>query len=433
MDDFNKQKVWVVSVDMGYGHQRTAYPLEHLAFENKIINANSYQDIPKKDRNIWQSTRKFYEAISRFKRVPLIGEFAFSVFDSFQRILDFYPKRDLSEPNFSLRRIYSLFKGGWGRHLIEKLKEKPRPIISTFFTPAFMAEFFDYPSDIYCVVCDADIARPWASLNPKKSRIKYFAPNERVVERLKLYGVKKENIFLTGYPLPLESIGSQELEILKHDLACRLLNLDPKKRYFHQYQVLINQYIGELPEISDHILTVMFAVGGAGAQREIAYSILKSLKNKIQRKQIKLILVAGTRESVKDYFLNCIESLGLKTGVEIIFNNDTYSYFNDFNLALRKSDVLWTKPSELSFYTGLGLPIIVAPSIGSQEHYNREWLLKLGSGIVQQDPDHANEWLFDLLESGWFAEAAMEGFIEAEKRGVFNIKEIISKPPEFRI
>ncbi|XOB42652.1 MAG: DUF6938 domain-containing protein [Candidatus Nealsonbacteria bacterium] len=433
MDDFNKQKVWVVSVDMGYGHQRTAYPLEHLAFENKIINANSYQDIPKKDRNIWQSTRKFYEAISRFKRVPLIGEFAFSVFDSFQRILDFYPKRDLSEPNFSLRRIYSLFKGGWGRHLIEKLKEKPRPIISTFFTPAFMAEFFDYPSDIYCVVCDADIARPWASLNPKKSRIKYFAPNERVVERLKLYGVKKENIFLTGYPLPLESIGSQELEILKHDLACRLLNLDPKKRYFHQYQVLINQYIGELPEISDHILTVMFAVGGAGAQREIAYSILKSLKNKIQRKQIKLILVAGTRKSVKDYFLNCIESLGLKTGVEIIFNNDTYSYFNDFNLALRKSDVLWTKPSELSFYTGLGLPIIVAPSIGSQEHYNREWLLKLGSGIVQQDPDHANEWLFDLLESGWFAEAAMEGFIEAEKRGVFNIKEIISKPPEFRI
>lgn len=433
MDNFNKQKVWIVSVDMGYGHQRTAYPLEHLAFDNKIINANSYQDIPKKDRNIWQSTRKFYEAISRFKRVPLIGEFAFSVFDRFQRILAFYPKRDLSEPSFSLRRIYSLFKDGWGRHLIEKLKEKPRPIISTFFTPAFMAEFFDYPSDIYCIVCDADIARPWAPLNPKKSRIKYFAPNERVVERLKLYGVRKENIFFTGYPLPLESIGSQELETLKHDLACRLLNLDPKKRYFHQYQVLINKYIGELPEISDHILTVIFAVGGAGAQREIAYRILKSLKNKIQKEQIKLILVAGTREPVKNYFLNCIENLGLKTGVEIIFNNDIHSYFNDFNLALRKSDILWTKPSELSFYTGLGLPIIVAPSIGSQEHYNREWLLKLGSGIVQQDPDHTDEWLFDLLESGWFAEAAMEGFIEAKKRGVFNIKEIISKPSEFRI
>jgi len=432
MNYSDKQKVWVVSVGMGYGHQRTAYPLKHLAFESKIINANSYQGIPKKDRNIWQSTKGFYEAISRFKRVPLIGEFSFSLFDRFQRILTFYPKRDLSNPNFSLKRIFDLFKNGWGRNLIEKLKEKPRPIISTFFTPAFMAEFFNYPSDIYCVVCDADIARPWAALKPELSRIKYLAPTKRVVERLKLYGVKSENVFFTGYPLPLENIGSKDLEVLKHDLACRLLNLDPKKRYFHQYQVLIDKYIGDLPEKSDHIFTVMFAVGGAGAQKEIGYKILKSLKCKIQNGKIKLILVAGTKESVKNYFLDCIEKLGIKRGVEIIFNNKISGYFKDFNLALRKTDILWTKPSELSFYTGLGLPIIIAPLIGSQEYYNRKWLLELGSGILQNDPDHADEWIFDLLESGWFAEAAMQGFIEAEKRGVFNIAEIISRPPDFR-
>ena len=432
MDYYDKQKVWVVSVDMGYGHQRTAYPLRHLAFENKVINANSYQGIPKKDRNVWQSTKKFYEAISRFKRVPLIGEPSFSLFDRFQRILAFYPKRDLSRPNFSLERIYALFKNGWGRDLIEKLKEKPRPIISTFFTPAFMAEFFNYPSDIYCVVCDADIARPWAALKPQSSRIKYFAPTKRVVERLKLYGVNPKNIFLSGFPLPLENIGSEDLEILKHDLAHRLLNLDPKKRYFRQYQILIEKYIGDLPGKSDHIFTVMFAVGGAGAQKEIGYKILKSLRSKIHDKKIKLILVAGTIKSVKNYFLDCIERLNLKRGVEIIFNNKISGYFKDFNLALRKTDILWTKPSELSFYTGLGLPIIVAPSIGSQENYNRKWLLELGSGILQNDPDHTNEWLFDLLESGWFAEAAMQGFIEAEKRGVFNIARIVSSPPDFR-
>jgi len=432
MNYSDKQKVWVVSVDMGYGHQRTAYPLKHLAFEDKVINANSYQGILKKDRNIWQSTRKFYEAISRFKRVPLIGELSFSLFDRFQRILAFYPKRDLSSPNFSLERIYALFKNGWGRDLIEKLKEKPRPIISTFFTPAFMAEFFNYPSDIYCVVCDADIARPWAALKPQSSRIKYFAPTERVVERLKLYGINPKNIFLSGFPLPLENIGGEDLEILKHDLARRLLNLDPKKRYFHQYQVLIEKYIGDLPGKSDHIFTVMFAVGGAGAQKEIGYKILKSLKNKIHDEKIKLILVAGTIKGVKNYFLDCIERLGLKTGVEIIFNDKISGYFKDFNLALRKTDILWTKPSELSFYTGLGLPIIIAPSIGSQENYNRKWLLELGSGILQNDPEHTNEWLFDLLESGWFAEAAMQGFVEAEKRGVFNIARIVSSPPDFR-
>ncbi len=431
MNLFNKQKVWIVSVDMGYGHQRTTYPLKHLAFENKVINANSYNGIPKKDRNIWQSTKNFYESISRFKRIPLIGEFSFSLFDRFQRILDFYPKRDLSSPNFSLKRIYALFKNGWGRDLIQKLKEKPRPIVSTFFTPAFMAEFFNYPSDIYCVVCDADIARPWAALNPQSSRIKYLAPTERVIERLKLYGVNPRNIFFSGYPLPLENIGGEDLDILKHDLAYRLLNLDPKRKYFKNYEILIDRYIGDLPEKSDHIFTVMFAVGGAGAQKEIGYKILKSLKSKIQDGKIKFILVAGTRERVKDYFLDCIERLDLKKGVEIIFNDKISGYFKDFNSALRKTDILWTKPSELSFYTGLGLPIIIAPLIGSQEYYNRKWLLELGSGILQNNPEHTDEWIFDLLESGWFAEAAMQGFVEAEKRGVFNIEKIISKPPDF--
>ena len=64
-----------------------------------------------------------------------------------------------------------------------------------------------------------------------KSRIKYFASTERVVERLKLYGVKGKNIFFTGYPLPLENTGSEKLEILKNDLKERLLNLDPEKRF----------------------------------------------------------------------------------------------------------------------------------------------------------------------------------------------------------
>ncbi len=58
-----------------------------------------------------------------------------------------------------------------------------------------MAEAFNYPNDIYCIVCDADISRTWASLNPSKSRIKYFTPNTWTTNRLKLYGVKKENIF----------------------------------------------------------------------------------------------------------------------------------------------------------------------------------------------------------------------------------------------
>ena len=55
------------------------------------------------------------------------------------------------------------------------------------------------------------------------------------------------------------------------------------------------------------------------------------------------------------------------------------------------------------------------------------WLLKSGFGLLQENPNFTNEWLFDWLENGYFAEAAMQGFIEGEKLGTFKIKKIIKK------
>jgi hypothetical protein len=426
-----KQLAWVISANMGYGHQRTAYPLKALAADGKIINANSYQGIPEKDRKIWETTRRFYEFISRFRRTPLIGKATFSIYDQLQKILSFYPKRDLSEPNFTLKQLSSFIKKGWGKHLILKLKKNPLPLISTFFTPAFMAEFFNYPAEIFCVICDADISRTWASLKPAQSKIKYFAPTARVAERLKLYGVKPENIFLTGYPLPVENIGTENLEVLKEDLRHRILNLDPGKRYFEKYKILIDKNLGKLPKKPDHPLTVMFSVGGAGAQKEIGIKIVKTLVKKIKTRQIKVILVAGIREKVKEYFEKKIKYFGLAgdKNLEILYAQRIEDYFKEFNQKLRKTDVLWTKPSELSFYAALGLPIIIAPPIGSQEEFNKRWILKSGFGVLQENSNYTNQWLFDWLEKGYLAEAAMEGFVEGEKLGVFNIKNIVSKCP----
>src|SRR3989344_6338501 len=107
MEVANK-KAWVVAVSMGYGHQRTAYPLRYFANEGKIINANDYEGIPKKDKKIWENTKNIYEFISRLKRIFLIGEAIFYVFDKFQEILSYYPKRDLSKPTLQLKQIYSL-------------------------------------------------------------------------------------------------------------------------------------------------------------------------------------------------------------------------------------------------------------------------------------------------------------------------------------
>ena len=429
-------KAWVVNVNMGYGHQRTSYPLRDIAFLGKIFNANSYEGITESDKAIWSSSRSFYEFISNFKRIPLIGNFAFSIFDVFQKILNFYPKRDLSKPDIILKQIFSLISRGWGRDLIEKFKNsnlslpKPLPLVSTFFTPAFMAEYFNYPGQIFCVICDADISRTWAPLKPKTSRIKYFASTERTEERLKLYGVPAENIYLTGYPLPKEMIGKENTEVLKEDLKNRIINLDPRKKYLGKYKALINEQLGELPGRSDHPLTIMFSVGGAGAQKEIGIKIIQGLADKIKEGSLKIFLSAGIKEKVRDYFEDSIKKLGLEDclekSIEIVFARHINDYFYFFNEALRKTDILWTKPSELSFYAALGLPIIISPAIGYQEEFNQRWLLKSGFGMLQENPAYIRQWFFDWLEQGYLAEAAMQGFIEGDKMGTFNIEKIIA-------
>ncbi|MCX6759908.1 MAG: hypothetical protein NTW46_01010, partial [Candidatus Nealsonbacteria bacterium] len=378
-----KNKAWIISASMGYGHQRTAYPLREIAYEGKIINVNDYDGIPLKDKNFWDSNRRFYEFISDFKKIPVIGEPLFGAFDAFQQIPAFYPRRDLSKPTFSLRKNYSFIKKGWGQDLISKLKKNPLPIVASFFTPAFMAEEFKYPEDIYCVICDADISRTWAPLNPQKSRIKYFAPNNWVIDRLKQYGVKEKNIYLTGYPLPLENIGTRNKETAKEDFKIRLLNLDPTRWYTKQYRALVENEVGKVSGKSLRPLTLLFSIGGAGAQKEIVISFLKGLKEKIKDKEIKVILSAGTRPDVIAYFLRRIENIGLKRNVnkniEIIYEQSVDAFFAKFNKKLKETDILWTKPSELSFYAGLGIPIIIAPSVGAQEDLNKKWLLRMGA------------------------------------------------------
>lgn len=419
-----QQKAWVVAADMGYGHQRTAYPLRGIAFGGKVICANSYQGIPIKDKRFWQETRSLYEFISRFKRIPIFGDLAFSFLDRFQKILTYYPKRDLSKPDLALKEIFHFIEKGWGRDLIERFKKCPLPLVSTFFTPAFMAEEFKYSAQIYCVICDADINRSWVPLDPKKSKIKYFAPCTWVRDRLKLYGVAPEHIFLTGYPLPKENIGENS-EILKEDMRNRLVNLDPNKRYRKLYEPLIKGTLGKLPEKSNHPLTIMFSIGGAGAQKEIPLNAINKLKEKIKDKKIRFIIAVGVREELRKYFAENIKGLKLDGWVHIISGITTDEYFKNFNEALRETDVLWTKPSELSFYAGLGIPIIIAPTIGSQEDFNKKWLMHIGAGVPQEDPKYINQWFYDSLNAGDLAELAMQGFVEIEKMGAYNIERTI--------
>jgi len=423
-----EKKAWVVAVDMGYGHQRAAYPLKDIAYK-RIITANSDKIISAKEKKMWGRTQNLYEKISRGSS-SWFGKIFFNLFDRVQSISPYYPFRDLSKPSIIVNYIDSKIKKGLSKSAIDFAKTKDLPFIATFFIPAIAASYYKI-KDIYCVVTDSDINRVWVAKEAKKSKINYLVPTQHTVRRLIEYGVPKDRIFLTGFPLPKENIGGTNLSILKKDMCARLPNLDPKKVFISRYKEVITKNIGHInpSKKNKRPLTITYVVGGAGAQKDIAIILLKSFKSKILKGDIVFNLVAGTRIEIKTYFEDEIKKIGLLKrigkNINIIFEMDKKSYFSSFNLCLRTTDILWTKPSELSFYAGLGIPIILTPPIGSQEVYNRKWLHNIGAGHLQEDPRYANEWLFDWLFEGVLAEAAWKGFIEAPKLGVYNIEELV--------
>ena len=92
----NKETFYLVSVDMGYGHQRAAYPFFDSC-SGGVITANNYDGATAQEIAVWKKDRSGYEAISKFKDFPILGDMVFSAMDYFQRIEPFYPRRDLSK------------------------------------------------------------------------------------------------------------------------------------------------------------------------------------------------------------------------------------------------------------------------------------------------------------------------------------------------
>jgi hypothetical protein len=136
-------------------------------------------------------------------------------------------------------------------------------------------------------------------------------------------------------------------------------------------------------------------------------------------------LVAGTRADVAEKFRAAVERAGLAhlldKGVRIIVAPDFRSYYARFNSLLLHTDVLWTKPSELSFYAALGLPLVLAKPVGSHERYNRRWLREQGVALKQHKVRHTAAWLEEWLEDGTLAAAAWTGFLRMSKDGTYRI------------
>ena len=427
MDKYTK-KAWVVSADMGYGHQRAVYPLKDIA-EDGLITVGSSEDISRSEKKLWKRLLNAYEFFSRAKSIPLIGPPLFSMLDALQYIPSFYPARNLSHTTFQVNLLESTIEKGLCKGMLEKISTKNIPLITSFYASAVAADKKGF-NKVYCIICDADINRVWVAKYPWESRIEYFTPCGKVAQRLKAYGVSDERIHLTGFPLPIELLGDENLSTLKKNLAQRLYYLDPKGKFWARHGRNVEYFLGKENCVfrNDRVLTVTYAVGGAGAQREIGEKIAQSLKTKLRAGEIRLNLVAGIRKEVKDFFQSVKEEIDpIGEDIKIIYSEKLSEYFDLFNESLHETDILWTKPSELSFYCALGIPIVMSPIIGSQEKFNRKWLREIQAAMKQEKPDYTDQWLNDLLNRGTLAESAWDGFLKARKLGTFKILKVLEK------
>jgi hypothetical protein len=415
-------KAWVVTANMGYGHQRAVYPLKEIA-DGGIITVGTGRSASKEEEKLWKRLLNGYEFMSRAKGIPVIGNPLFNILDSLMYIPTSYPIRDLSNKTLQVLILESTINKGLCTGLLDKVRTKNLPFVTSFYATAIAADMKGF-QDVYCIICDADINRVWVAKEPWDSKIHYFVPCGKAAQRLKAYGVQDERILITGFPLPVELLGDKELTVLKTDLAQRLDYLDPQNIFWARNKKNVKHFLGKencVPR-KDRKLTLMYAVGGAGAQKEIGEKIAFSLKKKILNDEIKLVLVAGIRKDVHDFFTSVKSKITDDASkLEILYSDNLYDYFDRFNKALKYTDILWTKPSELSFYCALGIPVIIAPAIGAQEKFNQKWLFEVQAGIKQENPDYTDQWLYEMLDKGILAEAAWSGFLKARKLGTFKI------------
>ena len=417
----------VAAIDMGYGHLRAAAPLaDALAVPLQQIDRAPLGDDT--DFRFWERTRKLYEPLTRLSQLRFIGAPVQALLEAVTAIPSPWPVRDLSGPTQGTKWMLSAARDGVGRALATRLRDLGAPLLTTFYAAAILAEQHG-AEKLHCVITDTDVNRVWAPPEPRQSRISYFAPSERARRRMESYGVPRERIRVTGFPLPHELVGGRSMAALKQNLARRLVRLDPLGRFREAHGVEIERKLGALPrEEEGRAPLLTFAVGGAGAQTPLAEALVGGVRRQIEEGRLRLALVAGRRAEVAEKLRQAVRDNALEGKVEVLEDPDVFNYLRRFNQLLAGTDMLWSKPSEMTFFAALGLPLICAPPVGVHESWNQRWATDNGAALPQHDPATAADWLQEWLEDGTLASAAWGGFNFLPKLGLYEILAALGEP-----
>lgn len=395
---------FVVAIDMGYGHMRAAHALGE-ALDQPVLACDREPLADATDARRWRRWRHGYEWLTRSSATP-VGAPLRPLVRMMTDIAPLEAGQDLSAPHWATRRLqrFAATKG-LGARMVEHLQQTHAPLISTYFAPAIIADEAGH-EPVYLVVTDTAVHRVWAPLRARETRINYCVPGPTARAYLEAYGVPPDRIHETGFPLP---------PTLADD-APRQANFEAR---------LARLQSGSEP------VRLVFAVGGAGTQSDMPQRFLPPLRPRIESGDIHITLVAGVRHDVRRAFERAIGNAGLTAslgkGLDVLIEPTLESYFARFHALLGESDVLWTKPSEMSFFAALGLPVLMAEPVGQHEHYNRDWLRSHGAGLDAGDPGWIVQRLDALRANGQLAKAARAGYTNLPHAGTRTILERVSR------
>lgn len=402
-------KVLLVTAEMGLGHIRALKPLEKiLRSEMLILGQSPYAS--KKAKRLWRRSLRIYEWFSRASQWPIIGEFLFSFMKWLLLIEPRSFDSNQEKPTTQLRLLERYIKKGLCDELSTVISGRSLPVVTSFYAPVSYMAMFRANTPTFCQLCDTDISRVWVPSAPNSGNIYYLAPTKDVFERLCSYGVDPSRIHITGFPIPLELVGSKGQEIA-------IQNYEKRLSFLKSTRVFSN----------NNPLRIAYVVGGAGAMVDIGLKAATSLLSQIKEGAVEFTIISSLcRKSSSKFKSFKKRFFGKVNGLRVICGDNQDDYFEKFNTAIADTHIIWTKPSELTFYSSLGIPIIMAPPLGPQEDANRNWLLANNIGLDQGNPTQCGDWVGDILESGLLWPMAKNGWVVGNRLAAYNIEKLVS-------
>lgn len=399
-EHFSGSKYLVTSALMGFGHLRAAHNIASYS-KTPVLRVDKDPYVNLIDKFIWRLAQYTHSYASRDTESR--SKFLYRRFEKLMEIPDDHRSPSLRGAKF-VRRLQKL---GAGKKVFNSFDGASPTLLHTFYLPAMLSVYYKYTGGNFLLLCDTDFHRVWVPLKPEKRNLKYCVPMVKSADTLISYGVSKDKIYVTGFPLPVANTGGRDLRQLAIDFEVR------KKRLRHD---------SSLP------LTIMFPFSGAGAYSNVLADLVKSILDELKEGSLRLIVSCGDN----DHALKNAENLFTNYGIdelefaEIMYDKDIFASFDKFDSALKATDVMITKPSEMVFYAALGIPLLFLPPIGAHEAKNRDYLFGNRCAVNMVPPSDFPRWLEKRRRNGTLVELAENGHRNLPQTGTFEIDELVA-------